>query len=74
MCGIYVLAALVILVMNIGMVPEVVTRVVTEAFKPQAVIGGGLVAVLIQGIKRGVFFKRSRNRLGPHCAFSRANG
>ena len=55
MCGIYVLAALVILVMNIGMVPEVVTRVVTEAFKPQAVIGGGLVAVLIQGIKRGVF-------------------
>ncbi|NNE92495.1 MAG: alanine:cation symporter family protein [Verrucomicrobiales bacterium] len=55
MCGIYVAAAIVVLIMNFGKVPEVFMRIVTEAFKPEAVIGGGFIAVLIQGIKRGVF-------------------
>lgn len=55
MCGIYVIAALVVLVMNIGEVPHVVSRIVTEAFKPEAAVVGGFIAVFIQGIKRGVF-------------------
>lgn len=55
MCGIYILAALVILVMNLGAVPEVVSRIVTEAFKPDALVTGGFIAVFIQGVKRAAF-------------------
>ncbi|MDA7921079.1 alanine:cation symporter family protein [Verrucomicrobiales bacterium] len=55
MCGTYILAALVVLFMNFGAIPHVFTRIVTEAFNPEALVTGGFIAVFIQGIKRGAF-------------------
>ncbi|MEO0414066.1 MAG: alanine/glycine:cation symporter family protein, partial [Verrucomicrobiota bacterium] len=54
MCIIYLVAALVVILMNIGGLPAVIGRIFTEAFAPTAV-AGGLVGVLIQGIKRAAF-------------------
>ena len=54
MCGIYVLAALVILLMHLGEIPAAFKTIIVEAFSPTAV-GGGLVGVLIQGIRRAAF-------------------
>ena len=54
MCGIYVLTALVIIFSNLDQVPGAIGMIVTGAFSPEAV-GGGIVGVLIQGIKRAAF-------------------
>ena len=54
MCGLYVLTALVIILMNIGEVPAAIGTIVSSAFSPEA-IGGGFIGVLIQGIKRAAF-------------------
>ncbi|NNC87562.1 MAG: alanine:cation symporter family protein [Akkermansiaceae bacterium] len=54
MCGIYVLAALVIIFTNLDKVPDAFGQIISGAFSPEAV-GGGLVGVLIQGIKRAAF-------------------
>ena len=55
MCGIYIAAALVVLFMNIGAVPAVFGRIISEAFNPDAMITGGFIAVFIQGVKRAAF-------------------
>ena len=54
MCGIYVLAALVIIGMNLGEVPRVFGEIFGSAFAPTAV-AGGLIGVLIQGFRRAAF-------------------
>ncbi|MDF1816006.1 MAG: alanine/glycine:cation symporter family protein [Verrucomicrobiales bacterium] len=54
MCIIYLVSAAIVLIMNITELPGVFVRIVSEAFVPQAV-AGGLVGVLIQGIKRAAF-------------------
>ncbi|NIP96593.1 MAG: alanine:cation symporter family protein, partial [Akkermansiaceae bacterium] len=54
MCGIYVITALIIIFSNLGEVPGAIGQIISGAFSPEAV-GGGLVGVLIQGIKRAAF-------------------
>jgi alanine or glycine:cation symporter, AGCS family len=54
MCGIYILAALVVIGVNIANLPETLMLIVTEAFSPVAV-SGGLVGVLVQGFRRAAF-------------------
>lgn len=54
MCGVYVLAALIIIVGHLGQVPSALGLIVTSAFSPGAV-AGGFVGVLIQGIQRAAF-------------------
>ncbi len=54
MCGIYFLAGLVILIMNITEIPRAFIEIITEAFTPLAV-AGGFIGVLIQGFRRGAF-------------------
>jgi AGCS family alanine or glycine:cation symporter len=54
MCGIYLLAALYIILTNAGEIPSAIQQIVAGAFSPIA-IGGGFVGVLIQGIKRAAF-------------------
>ena len=54
MCGMYLVAALVIIGTHIDMVGDAFRQIVEGAFSPMAV-GGGLIGVLIQGIKRAAF-------------------
>lgn len=54
MCGIYVLAVLVILILNLGKLPGAIGAIVTQAFNPTAV-GGGLIGCMLLGIKRAAF-------------------
>lgn len=51
----YVLAGLVIIFMNLDLVGAAVSAIFTEAFSPQAVIGGGIGAAIRYGVARGVF-------------------
>ena len=54
MCGIYVLAAIVIILVNFTQIPNAVLLIVKGAFMPEAVTGG-FVGVLIQGFRRAAF-------------------
>ena len=54
MCGIYMLAAFIVIFSNFGEVGNAFGLIFQGAFAPTAV-GGGIVGVLIQGIKRAAF-------------------
>ena len=54
MCGMYLLAAFTIILTHLDEVGDAFRQIVEGAFSPMAV-GGGLIGVLIQGIKRAAF-------------------
>tara|TARA_R110002095_G_scaffold173522_8_gene150890 strand:+ start:5535 stop:7220 length:1686 start_codon:yes stop_codon:yes gene_type:complete len=54
MCGIYILACLAILVLNIQKIPESFQAIIDGAFAPDAMYGG-IIGVLILGFKRAAF-------------------
>lgn len=54
MCGMYVIAALIIIFGNIGALPGAFATIVGSAFSNEAVTGG-LIGVLIQGVRRAAF-------------------
>ncbi|MDM4015349.1 alanine/glycine:cation symporter family protein [Roseiconus lacunae] len=54
MAAIYCIAALIIIVMNLGSVPWAIKEIVAGAFTPEAGVGG-VMGVLIQGFQRAAF-------------------
>lgn len=54
MCGLYVLAALVILILHYNLIPAAFSQIVSGAFTPLG-ITGGIVGVLVQGVRRAAF-------------------
>ncbi len=54
MCGIYIIAALMVVFWHYDAIPATLAKIFTEAFTPQAV-EGGFVGVLIQGFRRAAF-------------------
>lgn len=56
---IYLIAAVVILVVNITKIPDMIVNVVTSAFGMNAVMGGTLGIAIQQGVKRGTFSSAS---------------
>ena len=55
MVTVYLIAAVVIIVMNITAVPALIKTVVTSAFAKNAVFGGTIGVIIQQGVKRGTF-------------------
>ncbi len=59
MVGVYLVATVVILIVNITKLPAVISLVVSNALAPQAMFGGTLGIVIQQGVKRGTFSSAS---------------
>ena len=55
MAGLYLLITAVVLVLNLDKVPTVFGLILADAFSPQAAVAGGFGAVVMNGIKRGLF-------------------
>jgi alanine or glycine:cation symporter, AGCS family len=71
MAGVYVLLALLMVVLNIGILPHVLNEIVQSAFgvRPAiAGIGGGLSAALLNGAKRGLFSNEAGMGSAPNAA------
>ena len=68
MAGAYLLVALTVTVMNITMVPEVLATIVRAAFEFDAVLGAGIGAALMTGIKRGLFSNEAGMGAVPNAA------
>lgn len=71
MAGLYVLAALVILITNITKIPDAVVTIIESAFGLRAAAGGALGAVMVamqKGIARGIFSNESGLGSAPIAA------
>lgn len=70
--GAYLLATLVIFILNIEQVPEVLVKIFQEAFGFKQVVAGGLGAVVMNGVKRGLFSNEAGSGSAP-CAAAAAD-
>ena len=68
MAGIYLMAAFVIIVMNIEKVPGMFYLIVHDAFSPQAAVGGGFATVFMTGVRRGLFSNEAGEGSVPNAA------
>lgn len=66
----YVLAALVIIVMNITSLPSVFVTIFTEAFDFEAIFGGFSGSCVMYGIKRGLFSNEAGVGSAPNASAS----
>lgn len=71
MAGAYVLLAFVVVGLNVGEIPRVLTTIIAGAFGlDQAVAGtaGGILAALLNGVKRGLFSNEAGMGSAPNTA------
>ena len=64
----YIVLALVIIVMNIGLIPHVMKVIVLDAFGIQQIAGGGIGTTIMYGIKRGLFSNEAGEGSAPNVA------
>ena len=69
MCSLYVFSAFIICLLNIHNVPHTVGIIIKEAFKPQALVGGGLFGCMLWGFRRAMFANEAGLGTAP-IAFS----
>lgn len=68
MAGVYLLAALLIILMNIDKLPSVLFCILHDAFSPQAAVGGGFAMVFMTGVRRGLFSNEAGEGSVPNAA------
>ena len=64
----YLLLAIVIIIMNIGLIPYVFKIIVEDAFGIQQIAGGGIGATIMNGVKRGLFSNEAGEGSAPNVA------
>ncbi len=55
MVGLYLFAALIILILNFSLIPKIFANIFFDAFTGDAVAGGALGTMIITGVRRGLF-------------------
>ncbi|OKL49394.1 alanine/glycine:cation symporter family protein [Boudabousia marimammalium] len=71
MATIYVILAFVIVLINITEVPRLFGMIFASAFSPEPLVGGlggGILAALINGVKRGLFSNEAGQGTAPNAA------
>ena len=64
----YVVLALVIIVMNIGLIPHVFRLIILDAFGIEQIAGGGIGVTIMNGVKRGLFSNEAGEGSAPNVA------
>ena len=72
MAAFYFVLTLVVIGKNITLLPSVFTRIMEEAFGIRQVVAGGFGAVLMNGVKRGLFSNEAGSGSAP-CAAAAAD-
>lgn len=72
MAGCYFLVTIFIIVKNFGLLPQVFSRIFEEAFGLRQFAGGSLGAVVMNGVKRGLFSNEAGSGSAP-CAAAAAD-
>ena len=68
MATLYIMVSLYVIVTNIGMVPEIFTDIIENAFGIRQAVGGGIGAAIMTGVKRGLFSNEAGMGLAPNAA------
>ncbi|MBQ9085666.1 MAG: alanine:cation symporter family protein [Clostridia bacterium] len=71
MAAIYFIITLIILTLNITQIPDIFRRIFAEAFGFRQAVAGGFGAVLMNGVKRGLFSNEAGSGSAP-CAAAAA--
>ena len=71
MAGCYFLLTIVLIAINFRQIPDVLGRIFSEAFGIRQVVAGGFGAVLMNGVKRGLFSNEAGSGSAP-CAAAAA--
>ncbi len=66
----YILVALVIVFMNVGLLPDIFKTIFTEAFNFEAIFGGFSGSCVMYGIKRGLFSNEAGVGSAPNASAS----
>ncbi|WNF20936.1 alanine/glycine:cation symporter family protein [Mesobacillus jeotgali] len=72
MAVIYLILALFIVIMNFSEIPAMLSLIVKNAFGLQEVVGGGMGAAVMMGIKRGLFSNEAGMGSAPNAAATAA--
>lgn len=72
MATLYLILTIYILIKNIGAVPGMFAEIFQEAFGAKQMVAGGFGAVLMQGVKRGLFSNEAGSGSAP-CAAAAAD-
>ncbi|MBQ5395926.1 MAG: alanine:cation symporter family protein [Alistipes sp.] len=64
----YIILAFTVVLLNITQLPEVFTLIIKNAFGMEQVVGGGMGAAVMQGIKRGLFSNEAGMGSAPNAA------
>lgn len=72
MAAFYFVVTIIIIVMNFHLLPSVLVRIVEEAFGIRQIVAGGFGAVLMNGVKRGLFSNEAGSGSAP-CAAAAAD-
>ena len=68
----YMVLAIVVIAMNIGLVPHVFKLIVLDAFGVEKVVGGTIGATIMYGVKRGLFSNEAGEGRAPNVAATAA--
>lgn len=66
----YILVALVIVIMNIGLLPDIFKTIFTESYNFEAIFGGFSGSCVMYGIKRGLFSNEAGVGSAPNASAS----
>ncbi|MBE6056315.1 alanine/glycine:cation symporter family protein [Clostridium sp.] len=64
----YVIVALFVILKNLGSIPSIFSLIIENAFGIKQVVGGGLGAAVLMGIKRGLFSNEAGMGSAPNAA------
>lgn len=68
MAGIYIIIAVVIMLLNITELPGIIALIVKSAFGFEQMAGGSFGAIVLQGVKRGLFSNEAGMGSAPNAA------
>jgi len=72
MAAFYFVIAIIVIIKNFGLLPEMFTRIFEEAFGLRQIAAGGFGAALMNGVKRGLFSNEAGSGSAP-CAAAAAD-
>ena len=72
MAAFYFIISIIVIVKNVGLLPDVFSRIFEEAFGLRPMVAGGFGAALMNGVKRGLFSNEAGSGSAP-CAAAAAD-
>ncbi|MBE8528404.1 alanine:cation symporter family protein, partial [Amycolatopsis sp. H6(2020)] len=72
MAILYILLGLIVVVMNLGEVPHVIAQIFAGAFGIREFVTGGVIGVIMQGVRRGLFSNEAGMGSAPNAGATAA--